>query len=75
MGSNLDFESMNSNIFTFSVTVNDGISVSESLNMTILVVDTNEPPQFSSKNYTVFTYEGSVSVYFLFLEIDSNFEH
>lgn len=60
VSNNLDFESLNSHTFMVSVMANDGITVSESLNVTLIIVDANEPPRFSSDNYTVFTYEGSV---------------
>ncbi|XP_036368369.1 cadherin-23-like [Octopus sinensis] len=62
VSSKLDFESMSSRDFNVTAWANDGISESNPVKLCIKVVDINEPPQFSSTNYSLSVYENSAGV-------------
>ena len=56
----LDYELMSRKEFFIQVSVNDGRLSSNEYNLTLNVIDSNEPPQFSASIYHITTFEALV---------------
>lgn len=60
---NLDYETIPWKEYTLTVIVGDGMVTTNPVNLTLEIIDVNEPPVFTEKIYYVSTNEGPVSIH------------